>query len=311
MNSTKFTSLPILNASDASNLPRSQGATSRFPDHLRRKLPRSADLSTTKTTLQKTALPTVCEEAKCPNLPQCFAKKTATFLTLGPQCTRHCPFCSISHHKAPPLPDPLEGERIVEAADRLDLRHIVLTMVARDDLELGGSIELAKIVDTLVKKRAQMTIELLTSDFEGNEEAIVLLCKRPIAVFNHNIETVEALSSKARHKASYGRSIELITRLKTIQDRQKKQMKIKSGLMVGLGETTQQVESSLRDLQKAGCDIVTIGQYLRPTRKHLPVVEFITQEQFAHYRDYGQSIGIQHMYCGPFVRSSYNADLFV
>lgn len=292
-------------------MPRSNGPNSRFPQYLRRKLPKNADLSTTKTTLQKTALPTVCEEAKCPNLPKCFAKKTATFLTLGPQCTRHCPFCSISHNKAPPLPDPLEGEKILEAAQRLDLRHIVLTMVARDDLEKGGSLELARIVDTLTAKRPKMTIELLTSDFEGSESAIELLCERPIAVFNHNIETVEALSSKARHKATYKRSIELITRLNAIKKARKNEMKIKSGLMVGLGETTAQVEQALRDLQQAGCDIVTIGQYLRPTRKHLPVAQFITEEGFAHYRDYGQSIGIKHMYCGPFVRSSYNADLFV
>lgn len=302
------TSLPIINASEASNLPRSGSATSRFPGYLRRQLPKNADLKSTKNTLKSTALPTVCEEAKCPNLPKCFAKKTATFLTLGAQCTRHCPFCSIDHNKKPPLPDPDEGAKIVDAAKRLGLRHIVLTMVARDDLKDGGSIELAQIVDTLHQHLPSATIELLTSDFQGSVSALERLCQRPIAVFNHNIETVRALTPKVRHRATYTRSLELLTNLKKID---KKGMKIKSGLMVGLGETRLDVEASLRDLKEAGCDIVTIGQYLRPTRKHLPVKSFVSEKEFEHYREYGQRTGIAHMYCGPFVRSSYNADLFV
>lgn len=294
-------SLPLLH--EANRAP-----SGRFPPHLRRSLPRHGDPSSTTSILSKKALPTVCQEARCPNLPKCFAKKTATFLTLGPKCTRHCGFCSIETDRAPALPDPLEGEKIAAAAKQLGLRHIVLTMVARDDLPLDGSVELKKIVQTLTRELPDATLELLTSDFQGKEEALDLLLEEPLAVFNHNVETVERLTSSVRHQATYARSLDL---LRYIKRHQRKGMKLKSGLMLGLGEEQEEVYRTLRDLREVGCDIVTIGQYLQPTKKHLRVKQFISQAQFDAYSDYGTRLGIAHMYCGPFVRSSYNADLFV
>lgn len=277
----------------------------RFPSWLHRKLPEGNLLPDTQKILRKSKLPTVCEEAKCPNLLECFSKKTATFLAMGKDCTRSCGFCDIDHLKNPPPLDPNEPQQIAEASKQLGLKHIVITMVARDDLEDGGADHLAQIIRAIYKEIPEATVEVLTSDFQGRETSLDTVIAAKPKIFNYNIETVREWTPRVRHKATYDRTLAILSYVK----RNAPHLLVKSGIMVGLGENDKQVEETIKDLKEAGCDIVTIGQYLQPNRKKLRVKAFITPEQFDHYTQYGQSLGIESMYCGPFVRSSYNADL--
>ncbi len=280
------------------------GSKGRFPSWLHRPLPHKADFWETKQVIDKNQLHTVCEEAKCPNRLECYSKKTATFLTLGKDCTRNCGFCSVSHMTTPPPLDEAEPMRVAHSVHALGLKHAVLTMVARDDLADGGALQLAKIIQAIKAKSPSSTIEVLTSDFEGNEEALQTVLSAGPDIFNHNLETVRERTPSIRHKATYERSLEVLSFVKKIQP----DMPVKSGLMVGLGETPEQVEQALRDLRTSGVDIITIGQYLQPDRKKARVHAFIPPEQFKHYETYGYELGFSYMYCGPFVRSSYNAD---
>lgn len=275
----------------------------RFPSWLHRRLPKGAKLWETHQVLRDNSLNTVCEECKCPNRLECFSKKTATYLVLGRHCTRACGFCDIDFAKAPPPPPQNEAERLVASVKDLGLEHVVITMVTRDDLSDGGAAHLANILNTLRQELPKVSIEILTSDFAGKQGAWDTVLEAQPAIFNHNIETVEALTPRVRHKATYRRSLELLSYAK----RRKKAPLIKSGIMLGLGESDDQIKASLRDLRDSGCDIVTMGQYLQPNRHKLPVRAFIPPEQFEAYASYGRSLGILHMYCGPFVRSSYNA----
>lgn len=277
----------------------------RFPTWLHRKLPQGKLLWQTNKILQQDHLPTVCEEAKCPNLLECFSKKTATFLTLGKECTRNCGFCDIDFSKSPKALDPFEPQKIAHACQKLGLKHIVLTMVARDDLADGGALQLTKIIAEIRKEVPASTIEVLTSDFDGNYQAIDQVIKSDIKIFNYNLETVKELTARVRHKATYQRTLNI---LKYVKEKAP-HLLVKSGIMVGLGETKEQVYQALEDLKEAGCDIVTIGQYLQPNRKKLMVKAFITPEEFEDYAQYGKQIGIKFVYSGPFVRSSYNANL--
>ncbi len=275
----------------------------RFPSWLHRKLPKGGNLFKTERILEKYRLNTVCEEAKCPNRWECYSKKTATFLTLGKECTRNCGFCDIDFSKQPKPPEADEPERIALSVQEMGLKHVVLTMVARDDLSDGGATALAAIMREVRKQCPEISIEVLTSDFAGNFGAIdLVLAERP-EIFNHNIETVRELSPRVRHKATYDRTLSVL--------RYAKESKwggfVKSGIMVGLGENEAQVQETIRDLQAAGCDIITIGHYLQADPRKLLVKNFITPEQFKRYEEYGYSIGVKHMYSGPFVRSSYNA----
>lgn len=279
--------------------------TGRFPSWLHRKLPKGDLLWKTNEILSQDRLPTVCEEAKCPNLLECFSKKTATFLTLGSQCTRNCGFCDIDFSNNPPPPDPMEPQKVAEASKKLGLKHVVLTMVARDDLEDGGAEHLSKIISEIRKEIPTGTVEVLTSDFEENYKAIDRVISSDIKIFNYNLETVRELTPRVRHKATYERTLKILKYVK----QQAPHLMVKSGIMVGLGETKEQIFEALQDLQKAGCDVVTIGQYLQPNRKKLRVKAFITPEEFEEYAKYGRKIGIKFVYSGPFVRSSYNADL--
>lgn len=282
-------------------------ALGRFPSWLHRPLPKGSELALTNQVLQKNRLHTVCEQAKCPNHLECFSKKTATFLVLGKDCTRACGFCDIQFSKAPAPPDPEEPARVVESVKELGLRHVVITMVARDDLPDGGAAHLLQIVTQLRASIPHVTIELLTSDFAGNSDAWnVVLSARP-EIFNHNIETVRELTPRVRHKATYERTLALLRHAAKAGQANF----VKSGIMVGLGETPEQVHCTLDDLKAAGCGIVTIGQYLQANRNKLRLQSFVTPDQFAAYEAYGQSIGIPIMYCGPFVRSSYNANLVI
>ena len=278
----------------------------RFPSWLHRKLPKGKVFTETNQTLSRHGLNTVCEEAKCPNRFECYSKKTATFLVLGKECTRQCGFCDIDFAKQPKQPDPKEPNKIAACVKDLGLKHVVITMVARDDLSDGGASQIRAIVEAIRERVTGTTIELLTSDFDGNMNALDEVLKAPVEVFNHNIETVRRLSSRVRHRAEYERTLEVLRYVSENTNGY-----VKSGIMVGLGETEEEVKETIEDLHNVGCDIITIGQYLQASRNKLNVKEFVTPEQFKAYEEYGQTLGVMHMYCGPFVRSSYNADLLV
>lgn len=278
----------------------------RFPSWLHRSMPEGNILHETGAILQKHGLNTVCEEAKCPNRLECYSKKTATFLVLGKECTRQCGFCDIDFSKTPKIADPTEPSRIAKCVKDLGLLHVVITMVARDDLEDGGALHLIEIIREIKKEAPLVTLELLTSDFNGNRDALKMLFQEPFAVFNHNIETVRRLSPRVRNKADYDRTLSV---LKMAKEQTKSY--VKSGMMLGLGETEEEVKETMRDLKAVGCDIITMGQYLQASRSRLNVKEFIHPTTFKAYAEYGKSIGVTHVYAAPFVRSSYNANLFV
>lgn len=281
----------------------------RFPSWLHRKLPKGSELKQTGDILSSNRLHTVCEEAKCPNLLECWSKKTATFLIMGKACTRNCGFCDIDFSKAPKALEEDEPERVAQSIKELGLKHVVITMVARDDLIDGGSQHLVAVMEMIRRRSPHVTIEILTSDFAGNVTALSQVLAAQPEIFNHNIETVRDLTPRVRHKATYDRTLEVLRY--AAEHRLQTGMKVKSGLMVGLGETEEQVFQTLEDLKNAGCDIVTIGQYLQPNRHKLLVKTFVQPDQFKKYEAYGYEIGLTHMYCGPFVRSSYNADLIL
>ncbi len=282
-------------------------AEPRMPSWLHRTLPQGGELARTSALLEKFQLNTVCEEAKCPNRLECYTKKTATFLALGKECTRNCGFCDIAFSKAPSLPDPTEPRRIALSVQELSLKHAVVTMVARDDLPDQGASHMVAIVHAIREINPQTTVELLTSDFSGDLALLDLVLAARPEVFNHNIETVREFSSRVRHKAQYERTLAMLRHAK----QSGMTRYVKSGLMVGFGESEEAVRETLRDLAMAGTDIVTMGQYLQPGRNKLRVKEFISPERFAAYAEYGRSLAIPHVYAGPFVRSSYNAHLFV
>jgi len=277
----------------------------RFPSWLHRKLPKGSDLWKTSNSIKGKRLNTVCEEAKCPNLLECWSKKTATFLVMGSECTRACGFCDIDFSKSPKELEKDEPKRVAESVLELGLNHVVITMVARDDLPDGGAQHLAEVIAEVRKQREGVTIEVLTSDFQGNQEAWDVVLEAQPEIFNYNIETVRELTPRVRHTATYDRTLQFLRYAK--ENRRDPKMWIKSGIMVGLGETEEQVLTTIRDLKDAGCDIITIGQYLQPNRNKLLVKSFVTPEQFKKYEEYGKKIGVKQMYCGPFVRSSYNA----
>lgn len=278
----------------------------RFPSWLHRNIPSGNEIFRTNSILRKHNLNTVCEEAKCPNRLECYTKKTATFLALGKECTRNCAFCDIDFSKQPKAPEADEPLRIAHSVKDLGLRHVVITMVARDDLPLQGAPELVAIVRAVRHLNPGVTIELLTSDFGGHFEALDLVLNERPEVFNHNLETVRSLTPRIRHKATFERSLAVLAHAK----RSQAPTYVKTGLMLGLGETSLEVEETLRELAALPIDIVTLGQYLQASSKKIRVKEFIPPSQFEAYATFGQALGIPHVYSGPFVRSSYNAALF-
>lgn len=277
----------------------------RFPSWLHRPLPKGSNLYQTGQVLSDKRLHTVCEEAKCPNLTECWSKKTATFLIMGKECTRNCGFCNIDFSKQPNPLEKDEPQRVAESVKALGLKHVVITMVARDDLPDGGAQHLADVVAEIRHQIPSTTIELLTSDFQGNEAAWDTALAIKPEIFNYNIETVRSLTPRVRHKATYERTLKLLSYIKSRSTNS--HTLIKSGMMVGLGENKEQVFETIQDLHACGCDIITIGQYLQANHHKLLVKRFVTPEEFKSYETYGLSIGIKYMYCGPFVRSSYNA----
>lgn len=281
----------------------------RFPSWLHRKLPPGNSLWNTGKILSENRLHTVCEEAKCPNLLECWSKKTATFLIMGKECTRNCGFCDIDFAKTPKALEIDEPHRVADSVKKLGLNHVVITMVARDDLPDGGAEHLSKVIAEIRAQAPEATIEVLTSDFSKNEEALDSVLAAKPEIFNHNIETVRELTPRVRHKATYDRTLEVLGYVS--KSRKGSPMLVKSGMMVGLGENEAQVFQTIKDLQSVGTDVITIGQYLQANQRKLLVKEFITPDQFKKYEEYGYSIGVKYMYSGPFVRSSYNANLVI
>ena len=285
--------------------PDGEQAFGRFPSWLHRKLPKGGALAQTSHILSSKRLPTVCEEARCPNLLECWSKHTATFLVMGKECTRSCGFCDIDFSKSPQPPEEDEPERVAASVKELRLSHVVITMVARDDLEDGGAAHLSLIVEATRRENPGATIEILTSDFHGNREAWQTVLEIRPEIFNYNLETVRSLTPKVRHTATYDRTLTFLSYAR--EHSRNPHMKIKSGFMVGLGETDDEVKQALTDLHHTGVDIVTIGQYLQPSRRKLRVKAFIPPAQFDAWATFGRSLGIPQVYAGPFVRSSYNA----
>jgi len=281
-------------------------ARERLPVWLRLALPRSASYARTRNLIQNQRLHTVCESAKCPNHWECWSRGTATFMIAGDRCTRACGFCAVSTAKPLPL-DPDEPNRVAEAVRAMKLRHAVITSVARDDLEDGGAGHFARTIEAVRALNPGIAIEVLVPDFLDKDTALdTVLAARP-EIFNHNLETVRRLTPKVRHRATYERSLNV---LRKVNQRRPAGLYTKSGLMVGLGETEAEVIDAMRDLRSVGCDILTIGQYLRPTAGHLPVVEYIKPEQFVRYARTARELGFLHVASGPLVRSSYHADDF-
>lgn len=254
-----------------------------------------------KSMLDGLALATICEEAECPNIGECFRQHTATFLILGRICTRNCRFCAVEHGHPMPI-DAEEPQHLVEAARQLNLRHVVITSVTRDDLPDGGAAHFAACIAAL-HCNSSASVEVLLPDFQGDEAALrTVLAARP-EVLGHNLEVVPRLYPKIRQQANYERSLHLLRRAKELWPA----AYCKSGLMVGVGEQEQEVIQVMRDLRAVGCDLLTIGQYLRPSPAHYPVVEYITPETFDRYAETARALGFRGVMCGPFVRSSYCA----
>lgn len=274
------------------------------PDWLRVKAPQWERVGAVKAILQDLSLNTVCEEASCPNIGECFQAGTATFLIMGPACTRACPYCDIDFEKQPQALDPTEPLRLAESVRRLDLRHVVITSVNRDDLADGGASQFVACITAVRQASPDTTIEVLIPDLCGNWEALAtLLAARP-EVLNHNTETVPRLYRRVRPQGSYQRSLELLRRSRTLAP----WVYTKSGLMVGLGETDEEVHQVMEDLRAVDCDILTLGQYLQPSPKHLPVVEFITPQRFETWRQIGEAKGFLQVVSSPLTRSSYHAE---
>jgi lipoic acid synthetase len=274
------------------------------PDWLRVKAPQRERIGAVADLLVDLKLNTVCQEASCPNIGECFAGGTATFLIMGPGCTRACPYCDIDFDKSVRPLDPTEPERLGEAVQRLGLSHVVITAVNRDDLADGGASQFVACVEAVRQRSPLTTIELLIPDFCGDWQALAAVMASGPDVLNHNIETVPRLYRRARPQAIYERSLELLRRVQEGWPR----TYTKSGLMVGLGETDTEVLAVLADLRRHAVDIVTIGQYLSPGPKHLPVDRFVTPEQFGAFRSHGeQELGFLQVVSSPLTRSSYHA----
>ncbi len=273
------------------------------PDWLRVKAPQWERVGTVKSLLRDLSLNTVCEEASCPNIGECFNAGTATFLIMGPACTRACPYCDIDFEKKPQPLDPTEPLRLAEAVRRMNLSHVVITAVNRDDLADGGASQFVACIEETRKVSPETTIEVLIPDLCGNWDALAdILAARP-HVLNHNIETVSRLYRRVRPQGDYQRSLELLRRSRFLAP----WVYTKSGMMAGLGETDAEVRQVMADLRAVDCDILTIGQYLQPSAKHLALQEFVTPEQFDTWHQVGMNLGFLQVVSSPLTRSSYHA----
>ena len=278
----------------------------RLPEWLRIKLPMSDRFAHTRALLDELKLHTVCESAQCPNHWECWEKGTATFMIAGDRCTRACGFCAVSTAKPLAL-EADEPRRVAEATRRMRLRHIVITAVARDDLKDGGAEHFRQTIEAVRNLNPGIVIEVLVPDFNDSDSAVENVLSANPQIFNHNLETVRRLTPSVRHRATYDRSLSVLNKVK---EKRGSSVYTKSGMMLGLGEREEEIMVALEDLRRVGCDLLTLGQYLQPTLKHLPVVEFVTPEQFAAFGNVARKMGFVHVASGPMVRSSYHADEF-
>ncbi|MBI2994180.1 MAG: lipoyl synthase [Gammaproteobacteria bacterium] len=280
------------------------GRPPRKPAWIRARAPTHPRVLELKRLLEEYRLHTVCEEAACPNLGECFAHGTATFMIMGNLCTRRCPFCNVAHGRPQPL-DEQEPEHLAQAVALMGLNYVVITSVDRDDLRDGGGAHFARCVAAVRRRIPGIRVEILTPDFRGRmDRALDALSVSPPDVFNHNLETVPRLYRKARPGADYGWSLELIRRFKSRHSI----VPTKSGLMLGLGEEMSEVKEVMRDLRAHDCDMLTVGQYLQPSRYHLPVERFASPEEFDELAEFGRCLGFRNVASAPMVRSSYHAD---
>ena len=280
-------------------------AAPRLPAWLRTPRTHFEAVHQLKTELRRLNLHTVCESARCPNLHECFHRGTATFMILGNLCTRGCGFCSVPKSRHPGALDPDEPGHVARMASDMRLRHVVITSVNRDDLADGGSEHFAATVREVRAALPEARVEVLTPDFQGDLAAVARVLDAGPDIFNHNMETVPRLYRRVRPQADYRQSLDVLKFAK----QHRPQALTKSGAMLGLGETVDEVHQLMRDLRQANVDVVTLGQYLQPTRRNLPVTEFVPPAQFDAYRDFGLSLGFKTVFSGPLVRSSYMADL--
>jgi lipoic acid synthetase len=273
----------------------------RKPEWLRVKLPTGEEYKKVRDIVSDHKLHTICESGNCPNMGECWGAGTATFMILGNICTRSCGFCNVATGR-PLAVDLQEPERVAKSIQLMKIKHGVITSVDRDDLKDGGSIIWAETITKIRELNPNTTLETLIPDFKGEWDNLQRIIDVAPEIVSHNLETVRRLTKEVRIQAKYDRSLEVLKRLKDGG------MKVKSGIMLGLGETEEEVLETLQDLRNAGCEIVTIGQYLQPTPKHLPVVEFVHPNQFAKYKKAGMEMGINYIESGPLVRSSYHAE---
>jgi lipoic acid synthetase len=278
-----------------------RGDLGKRPDWLKVRLPSGQNYKDVHKLMRGAKLNTVCEEARCPNLAECWNSRTATFMILGETCTRSCGFCNVKVGLPTEL-DMDEPRRVAESVEQLQLRHVVITSVNRDELKDGGAGIFAETVRLVNESMPKTTVEILIPDFKGEEHAFEIIMKHPPHILNHNLETVQRLYHAVRPQAKYERSLELIRWFKD------KGLRTKSGIMVGIGEETEEVLLLMNDLKSHGCDIMTIGQYLQPTKNHLPVHRYVTLDEFKMYKEEGKKMGFKAVESGPLVRSSYHAD---
>ncbi len=297
----KVIKMPDSNQTKISKKPKNQRLAK--PAWLKKGLPKGGDYQRVKRLLSKSKLHTVCQEANCPNMFECFSKDTSTFMILGSECTRNCRFCNVT--PAVPLPvDPQEPMRVARAALDLGLKYVVVTSVTRDDLQDGGASHFAATIKAIKSTLPDNTrVEVLIPDLQGNIDALKIVVDAKPDVINHNIETVARLYSRVRPEANYQRSLDLFRNVKAIDEK----MLVKSGIMIGLGENIEQIEQTITDSFEHGCDILTMGQYLQPTRSHLDVEKYYSPEEFELLENKARQIGIKKVSAGPFVRSSYQA----
>lgn len=278
----------------------------KHPDWIKVRAPVSPEYFRTRAILGELKLHSVCQEACCPNIGECFSHHTATFMLMGDVCTRNCPYCAVAHGKVRPL-DPDEPRRIAEAVARLGLQHVVVTSVDRDDLPDGGAAHFAATARAIKQALPATRVEVLVPDFQGSLVSVETVVGSPVDIYNHNVETVPSLYRKARPGGQYRRSLEVLWHAKDRARSLKRNLLTKTGVMLGLGERRDELLEVMRDLREIECDILTLGQYLRPSKEHLPVERYVTPQEFSDLKRAGMELGFRHVESGPLVRSSYHA----
>jgi lipoyl synthase len=278
----------------------------RHPDWIKVRAPSTAEYFRTRALLAELKLHTVCQEACCPNIGECFGHRTATFMLMGDVCTRNCPYCAVTHGRVRPL-DPDEPRRIAQAVTRLGLQHVVVTSVDRDDLDDGGAAHFAATATAIKQVSPSTRVEVLVPDFKGSRLGVGTVVQSPVDIYNHNVETVPSLYRKCRPGGHYDVALEVLAYAKQVALESAREILTKTGIMLGLGEERDELIRVFNDLRAVDCDILTLGQYLRPSADHLPVVRYVPPAEFAELKRDALALGFRHVEAGPLVRSSYHA----